>query len=237
MTDKSVVLYTSTSVEQALAQAILDGTYAPGAVLPGERDLAAQFHVTRPTLREALRSLERDGWLAVQHGKRTVVKDYWREGGLNVLSALIRSNERLSFNLVLPLLEVRQVLAPVYAREAVAHGAEQVIDRLLAHAVLADTSEAFAAFDWLVHRSLAQASANPIYPLLLNGFTGFYEQMARLYFSTSEARQLSSAFYKTLLDAARRGDPDDAERLTRKVMQESLQYWTQQARDNFKESS
>ena len=50
--------------ESVLLAAILDGTFPPGTTLPGERTLAAQLGVTRPTLREALQRLARDGWLA-----------------------------------------------------------------------------------------------------------------------------------------------------------------------------
>ena len=75
--------------EEALVNAILDGTYPAGTTLPGERDLAAQLGVTRPTLREVLGRLERDGWLTVRHGKATRVNDLWREGGLNVLEAIV----------------------------------------------------------------------------------------------------------------------------------------------------
>lgn len=44
----------------------------PGA-LPGERQLAAQLRVSRPTLRAALTRLEREGWLRNAQGKRREV--------------------------------------------------------------------------------------------------------------------------------------------------------------------
>jgi GntR family negative regulator for fad regulon and positive regulator of fabA len=81
--------------EQLLLSAILDGTYPPDSSLPGERTLAAEMGVTRPTLREAIQRLSRDGWLTVQQGKSTIVNDYWREGGLNVLNTLIQHGRYL----------------------------------------------------------------------------------------------------------------------------------------------
>ena len=37
-----------------LEQMLLDGVYAPGQRLPSERELAEQFDVSRPSLRDAL---------------------------------------------------------------------------------------------------------------------------------------------------------------------------------------
>ena len=54
--------------EKAIRAKILDGTLAPGTLLPPEHDLAEQLGVTRPTVREALRSLESAG--LVERGAR-----------------------------------------------------------------------------------------------------------------------------------------------------------------------
>jgi len=227
MTNWSAPQRPAVYAEQTLLTAILDGTYPPGSTLPGERDLAAQLGVTRPTLREVLQRLECDGWLSIQQGKPTRVNDYWRDGGLKVLSALVRYGRQLPSNFVPNLLEVRLALAPAYTRAAVERSAASVVGHLEDHASLDDTPEAFAAFDWTLHHTLTVASGNPVYTLILNGFAGFYEQMARLYFARPQARASSRAFYAALLDTARRGDAADAEQITRAVMQESVALWKQ----------
>ncbi len=48
-------------VERSIRKSVLDGTLAPGQMLPGETELAEQLGVTRPTVREAFRSLEIGG--------------------------------------------------------------------------------------------------------------------------------------------------------------------------------
>jgi GntR family negative regulator for fad regulon and positive regulator of fabA len=225
MTNWSAPQRPAVYAEQALLTAILDGTYPSGSTLPGERDLSAQLGVTRPTLREVLQRLECDGWLTIQQGKSTRVNDFWREGGLNVLSALVRYSRQLPRHFVPDLLEVRLALAPAYTRAAVERAAATVVVHLADHTKLDGTPQAFAAFDWTLHRSLTVASGNPVYTLILNGFSGFYEQMAHLYFARLEARASSRAFYAALLDAARREDAPEAERVTRAVMQESIALW------------
>lgn len=218
--------------EQALITAILDGTYPPGSTLPGERALASQLGVTRPTLREALQRLERDGWLTIAQGKPTLVNDYWRAGGLNVLSGLVRYGDRLPPGFITRLLEVRLVMAPAYARAAVANSAPAVAGYLAGHEQLNEAPEAFAHYDWGLHHTLTVASGNPVYTLILNGFAGFYEQVARDYFVPAEARAASRAYYAALLAAAQRADADEAERATQAVMEQSIELWKRVAGDD-----
>jgi GntR family transcriptional regulator, negative regulator for fad regulon and positive regulator of fabA len=211
--------------ERALLTSILDGTYPAGSPLPGERDLAARLGVTRPTLRETLQRLARDGWLTIRQGKATLVNDYWREGGLKVLDALVEHDKALPADFIPHLLEVRLALAPAYARAAVEHCASQVTGLLARAAALSDTPDAYAAFDWALHHTLTIASGNPVYTLILNGFAGFYEQMARQYFARPLARTASRAFYSALQGAAEAGDSERAEEITRSMMGKSITLW------------
>lgn len=213
--------------EQSLIAAILDGTFPPGESLPAERALAEQLGVTRPTLREAIQRLSRDGWLTVRQGKQTVVNNFWQEGGLNVLSAIVQSKEHLPPDFITHLLDVRLQLAPAYTRAAVEHAPEAVAALLTAAASLPDTPAAYAAFDWRLHHGLTVASGNPIYTLILNGFADFYEELARLYFATPEARQRSRSFYLTLATAVAGSDAAQAETLCRATMLDSIRIWQQ----------
>jgi GntR family negative regulator for fad regulon and positive regulator of fabA len=211
-----------------LIEAILEGAYPPGSTLPGERALAAQLGVTRPTLREAIQRLARDGWLTVAHGKPTAVNEFWAEGGLNVLSKLVEHPAHLPPDFVRHLLEVRLQLAPVYARAAVANAGNKIAAFLAGADQLADEPADYARFDWLLHRQLTQNSGNPIYTLILNGFRGFYETVARRYFAPAEARALSRAFYRDLRQAALVGDAAGTEELCRRVMDASIHVWVGQ---------
>jgi len=215
----------ATYAEETLVSAILGGRYPPGSALPAERQLAEALGVTRPTLREALQRLSRDGWLSIRQGKPTLVNDYRRDGGLNALTALVRHAPQLPRNFVRDLLDVRCALAPAYARAAVARDRAAVLAALADAGALPDTPRAFAAFDWALHRALTLASGNPVYTLILNGFAGFYEEMARRYFARSDARAASRAFYASLRAAAEAGDAPRAGQVTRAMMTRSLALW------------
>ncbi len=60
-------------VEQSIRKSVLDGTLSLGSMLPGETELADQLGVTRPTVREAFRSLENSGLIGRGPRRRMVV--------------------------------------------------------------------------------------------------------------------------------------------------------------------
>jgi GntR family transcriptional repressor for pyruvate dehydrogenase complex len=67
--DKARRVRTFDDVLEQLREAILSGHIRPGEKLPNERELCETFGVGRPTLREALRSLEAVGMIEVRPGK------------------------------------------------------------------------------------------------------------------------------------------------------------------------
>jgi GntR family negative regulator for fad regulon and positive regulator of fabA len=210
--------------ERELLSALLAGRWAPGDGLPAERELSATLGVTRPTLREVLKKLDRDGFVTVRHGLPTRVNDVWTEGGLNVLAGLAEHGE-IPKGFVKQLLEVRVVLAPAYAREAVLHAPARVAGFLARSEELGSGAAEWTAFDWELHHLLAVSSGNPVYTLILNGFRGLFARMARLYFERPAARASSRDFYAALRSAALAADATGAEQLTRDVMTRSVELW------------
>ncbi|WP_417666550.1 FadR/GntR family transcriptional regulator [Roseibium sp.] len=66
---------TAESVIQQVEELILSGLLRPGDQLPPERDLALKTEVSRPVLREALKTLEMRGLLISRRGGGTYVAD------------------------------------------------------------------------------------------------------------------------------------------------------------------
>ncbi|WP_342747401.1 FadR/GntR family transcriptional regulator [Novosphingobium guangzhouense] len=62
-------------VAHEIEQGIRSGQYAAGSRLPAERDLAEQFHVSRPTIREAMIALEIRELVEVRHGSGVYVTE------------------------------------------------------------------------------------------------------------------------------------------------------------------
>jgi GntR family negative regulator for fad regulon and positive regulator of fabA len=226
--------------EAQLINAILDGSFPIGSSLPAERDLSARIGVTRPTLREAMQRLARDGWLDIHQGKPTRVRDYWREGNLGVLNALAHRSWAAPDDFIPNLLSVRLALAPAYTRQAVERRPAEVFELLNLStdlpgepltAARADAPphilQVFASYDWKLHHGLTILSGNAIFTLIINGFCDLYIPMAQRYFRSASTRAASRAFYADLRAAAGDRDASAAERITRSVMQASLEYWQQ----------
>ncbi|MEN6409696.1 MAG: fatty acid metabolism transcriptional regulator FadR [Anaerolineaceae bacterium] len=211
--------------ENRLITAILDGHFPPGSNLPPERELAAQLGVTRPTLREALQRMARDGWLDIRHGVSTRVRDYWSEGNLAVLTDIVQRTDHLPSDFVDNLLAVRLSLAPAYTRLAVEHDSARIERLLTANVGIDDTPEAFTTADWDLHHTLTMASGNPIFTLILNGFRDLYQIMGLRYFALPAARDTSRAFYRDLHSCVSGQDAIAAEDVTRMVMARSLEIW------------
>lgn len=211
--------------EQRLISAFLRGDFPVGGSLPGERDLAVQLGVTRPTLREALQRLARDGWIAIQHGKPTRVNDFWWEGNLHVLSAMARHTEWVPEQLVADLLAVRLALAPAYTYSAIQRKHEELALFLTPYPHLEDSSSVLAGADWELHLVLIRAAGNPVFMLIYNSFGDLYREVARAYFDSPPARSASYRFYRELLAASENGDAAAARDVACRAMAQSVTLW------------
>ncbi|HWT94005.1 MAG TPA: winged helix-turn-helix domain-containing protein, partial [Solirubrobacteraceae bacterium] len=83
----------SERVHAALRTRILDGTYAEGEALPGERKLSEELGASRHAVREALKRLQQANLIAISQGGATRVKDWRRHGGLELLLAVAADGE------------------------------------------------------------------------------------------------------------------------------------------------
>ena len=63
------------SIAATLRQRIVRGEFEPGALLPSEADLSAEYDVSRNTLRRALTELEEERLIAVLPGRGRVVAE------------------------------------------------------------------------------------------------------------------------------------------------------------------
>ena len=213
--------------ESRLIRAILDGTFEINSSLPGERALADMLGVTRPTLREALQRLERDGWLEIRHGKPTRVRDFWKEGKLGVSIALAEYQQPALEDFTANLLEVRVLLAPAYTSSAVENAPAEIADYLQESRIpgLNGTPEAYAKYDWGLHWLLTVHSGNPFFTHFINSVEQLYEILGKKYYQFSQTRDHSRKFYKDLRKCASNQQPEEAGRLAAGVMNESCELW------------
>jgi len=132
-----------------------------GDRLPNETDLAGQLGISKPTLRQALRVLERSGLLQVRQGKA---------GGIFLESDFLPTDE-LSHNIeaeeqvMLETLRARRVIETAITREAVVSATDddfqsiqRTIDLLTPRISVRQAMRA----DTMFHRAVARASHNRV---------------------------------------------------------------------------
>ena len=78
----------SDRIHARLRADILSGSLPPGAAVPSERRLSEQLGASRHAVREALKRLQESGLVRISHGGATRVRDWRRDGGLDLLLAL-----------------------------------------------------------------------------------------------------------------------------------------------------
>ena len=220
---KVAVQNTAEQIEKIIVTAILEGDLPPGSTLPNERDLAAKLGVTRPTLRETLKQLAKEGWLIIQHGRPTMVADYWQEGGLGVLRTLAKHGDLLSPEMIGHLLDFRANLQPIIASAAARRDPQALLEHLNQASGLADQAQDYADFDWRLQVLMADLSGNPIYRLIINDFAGAFSVLAGFYFQKPEQRRRSSSYYQALAKALK--NRRSIAKVVRKAMEESAQVW------------
>jgi DNA-binding GntR family transcriptional regulator len=81
-------LATRVRVYEQIVEAIHDGTFPPGSLLPSEPDLAALLKVSRPALREALILLQEDRVITLRRGVGRTVQSRPRRPGLERLQSI-----------------------------------------------------------------------------------------------------------------------------------------------------
>ena len=144
-------------VAAAITEGIEAGRWSPGTRLPGERDLAEEYKVSRPTIREAMIALEMRGWIEARHGSGLYVMA--RDHGTG------RREDALEFDVgAFDLTEARIL----FEGEAVALAAVSItdaqlveLDALLAEMAADDSNEpSVMDADHRFHLAIAAATEN-----------------------------------------------------------------------------
>lgn len=166
-------------VMREIKEAIFSGAYPSGSMLPSEAELTQQFAVSRPVIREALRSLQSAGFLDIRRGTKggTFVRDVSR-------LPLFDDFERFIFHRrfkVDHLAQVRLHLEPEVCRMTAINASEKDIQAMAALIAsyesvgAAEKDALFAQF----HRLVGHACGNPIYALLMENIMDFTEGFIR----------------------------------------------------------
>ncbi len=116
----------SDAIVDALETMILEGTLRPSEKLPSERDLAKQFEVSRPSIREAIQALEAKGLLTRRQGGGTYVQDQLWQSLSDPVLELIANDPESQYDL----LEFRHATEGMLAFYAAIRGTNTDFERI-----------------------------------------------------------------------------------------------------------
>jgi GntR family transcriptional regulator, transcriptional repressor for pyruvate dehydrogenase complex len=195
------------AVVEQIVDLIRAGDLHTGDRLPGERELAELLGVSRPTLREAIRTFVDAGVIAIRRGPG---------GGMVVATdllppALLAERRELRLSEVSAVLEARRVLEPGVAQLAAVHATpedfdamEHTLDLQLQHA---HDWERLLQLDTRFHLDMARASHNPTLVGLVKPLFRKLEVARDMALRGPHVAAWTLDIHRRTIDALREGDP------------------------------
>lgn len=235
-TDDVRVPKTAELVARQIRNAIVRGELKDGDSLPAEAHLIAEYGVSRPTIREAIRILESEGLIAVSRGARGGARISPPTFGMVARAAGIALQAKGAT--IGDLYEMRTIIEPPAARMVAernsVEGAAVLRKHLEKEYSLAEdrfaASRAIADF----HRIMIELSGNVTLTMVAHALQGLVERHLTLVQRKEPEldkedldRQMRFGLrsHAKLIDLIEAGDGDGAERHWRNHMRAAAVYW------------
>ncbi|MBX3029920.1 MAG: FadR family transcriptional regulator [Chloroflexi bacterium] len=208
-----------------LERLILESRLGEGDRLPSERELAAQFGVSRTVVREAVRALAARRLVEVEGGRGTVVRAPTPATAAESMRVLLRVQSssadadkvtevrRVLENEIASLAAVRRTPNDLRALDAIVQAAEAHLD----------DPDAFITEDIAFHQALAGATHNELFSIILDSLAGVMQEVRMLALGIPGTPRRSLTHHRAVLEAVRAGDPIRARRAMDQHMDEARQ--------------
>jgi GntR family transcriptional repressor for pyruvate dehydrogenase complex len=208
--DGAEAVTTRDRVVEHVRRLIERGERGPGDRLPGERDLALELHVSRPSVRSGLEALEAMGVVVSRRGAGTFIADGPPDLGREPLSLLaslhgFTPNEMFEARLVLEV-GVAGLAAEHTSGEHLAVIAEEVTEMF---AALLDP-RAFLVHDVRFHRAVAAGCGNRVLAALVEMVAAQFYELRRQTVERATDLRASAEMHRRIYRAIRARDPQAA---------------------------
>ena len=203
----------SDQIAELIQKKILEDNLEIGTNLPSEKDMAAEFVVSRSVIREALRILEMSGLVDIRKGPTggIFVTNVYHEPIKRSLSNMITSGDIT----IAHLFEARMLIEPRIAREAALHASGEDLRKLRelfkdskAHL---DDPVRLKQNNLRFHLLLARAAGNPVLSILLESVIELLVERILDFVDLSLERHfldIHQQIFQVIVDK----QPDEAER-------------------------
>ncbi len=211
-------------ISEQIRQAIVDGHLRVDQRLPREDDLAAQFDVSRPTIREALKRLAAQNLIRSRRGPTggTFVNRPSAEEAAQGLQESATMLVSLGEFTLSDIAEARHEMEAVCARLACERRTDDHLARMRAEIDrqrdpdLPDTG--FCASDVAFHRALVDACGNPMIGFLMTALIEAVQPVSNMVIVRFRDRDRTAAQHEAVLKALESRDVTAAERAVTAMM-------------------
>lgn len=191
-----------------LRQRLVSGEWPPGARLPAERALAAEFGLSRPIVREALRSLERTGLVEIRPNVGVFHRELAATTAAQALGLSGEPNSRIA-----DCIEARLIIECGSLRlvaERISDVDLSYLGWMLERSRAASDNAVALELDRQFHVELHSFSGNAIMRQAVeNSFDLLWEQLPTI-LELPRRRQTSHSHHRAILDGLAARDPDTA---------------------------
>lgn len=203
------------------------GELPDGAFLPAERELMAEYGISRSVVREAVARLASRGLIEARHRFRPVVRRPGYDAALSAVGGIV--SHLLSNNSgVKNLYDTRVFIEAALVRHAALHARKQDIAALrlalAANEQAIHDSARFYTTDVAFHAVLYEVPRNPVLPSVHKAFTSWlsphWERMLR----SPERNRINFLSHREICEAIVERDPDAAERALQNHLAAAWEY-------------
>ncbi|MFZ0037525.1 MAG: FadR/GntR family transcriptional regulator [Candidatus Acidiferrales bacterium] len=195
-------------IVQQIEDSVLSHALKPGDQLPAERELAAQFGVSRTAVREAIKALREKGLVEAYTGRGTFITNERSQAIRHSLDRIIKINPAEGF---LQLAETRAILEPEICALAASRADEQQLATMRESVRVMDNARqdpvAYIEADLDFHLALAEAAGNQIILSLIDSIVGLLREQRLRIFRVSGGPERGQFHHKRILEAIEKRDP------------------------------
>jgi len=197
----------SAQIATAIRDAIVSGDLIVDARLPSEAELAEQFDVSRPTVREALKRLAAQSLIRTQRGatggafvRRLSYEEAYAQH--ITTSTLLLSMNAVSFDTACEArFALERACAPLAAKRRSADHLATMRAEITRQGQPGLTDEAFCASDVAFHRALVDGAQNPVMSYQLAGAVEAMQPLMNMITFTARSREAILDLHSRLADA------------------------------------
>lgn len=220
----------SDQVAALLEREIVTGERKIGEQLPSERALMQLFGVGRPTIREALYSLQRKGLVGLRSGTRARVTEPTPDGIVNEISGAARHfleqpRGQEFFQEARTFFEVG--LVRFAAERASADDLRKLEDALAANRDALGNRERFKDTDIAFHYVLAEIPGNPIFPAIHNAMVQWLTDQRETTLQVPGQMDIAYKAHERICRAVASGSPDRSEKAMLRHLQQLYSIYQQ----------